>query len=213
GDKDWFTGDALAAFTDELAARASTGSPDLDAARSAGAALYRYALAMERHDQAAAARFEADVRRLVPDVIANAEAPGATLADARVTVSDVLAAEARLQLARRGFDVVPAETVEGGTRGRAPGSARAAGELAKQAELPGLALYLEIRRWDPDAPTHPAFVLVGLAASLVDPASGRVLWSADHPVRPVPTPGEVAVGPAYVTAARKVMEELLAPLG
>ena len=87
GDKDWFTGDALAAFTDELAARASTGSPDLDAARSAGAALYRYALAMERHDQAAAARFEADVRRLVPDVIANAEAPGATLADARRTLS------------------------------------------------------------------------------------------------------------------------------
>jgi len=132
---------------------------------------------------------------------------------ARVTVSDVLAAEARLQLERRGFDVVPAETVESGTHGRAPGSARAAGELAKQAELPGLALYLEIRRWDPDAPTHPAFVLVGLAASLVDPASGRVLWSADHPVRPVPTPGEVAVGPAYVTAARKVMEELLEPLG
>jgi len=87
GDKDWFTGNAFAAFADALAARASTGSPDLDVARAAGAALYRYALAVERHDQAEAARLEADVRRLVPDVIANAQAPVATLADARRTLS------------------------------------------------------------------------------------------------------------------------------
>ena len=131
----------------------------------------------------------------------------------RVTVPDVLASEARLQLARRGFDVVPAETVEHATGGRAPGSAAAAGELARHGALPGAALYLEVRRWDADAPTHPAFVLAGVAASLVDPSSGRVLWSTDRPVGPVPTPGEVALGPAYVTAARKVMEELLRPLG
>ena len=130
----------------------------------------------------------------------------------RVTVPDVLASEARLQLARRGFDVVPAETVEHATEGRAPGSAAAAGELARHGALPGAALYLEVRRWDADAPTHPAFVLAGVAASLVDPSSG-VLWSTNRAVGPVPTPGEVALGPAYVTAARKVMEELLRPLG
>jgi hypothetical protein len=131
----------------------------------------------------------------------------------RVTVPDVLASEARLQLTRRGFTVVPAEEVESATQGRAPGSPEAAAEIAARAKLSGLALYVDIRRWEPDAPTHPAFVLVGLTASLVEPATGRVVWSAEHRTSPVPTPGEVALGPAYVTAARKVMEEVLAPLG
>ena len=104
---------------------------------------------------------------------------------------------------------IPAETVEQATEGRAPGSAAAAGELARHGALPGAALYLEVRRWEADAPTHPAFVLASVAASVVDPASGRVLWSTDRRVGPVPTPGEVALGAAYVTAARKVMEDLL----
>jgi hypothetical protein len=131
----------------------------------------------------------------------------------RITVPDVLASEARLQLARRGFTVVPAEEVESATHGRAPGSPEAAAEIASRAKLAGLALWVDVRRWEPDAPTHPAFVVVGVTASLVDPASGRVVWNAERPTSPVATPGEVALGPAYVTAARKVMEELLAPLG
>ncbi len=131
----------------------------------------------------------------------------------RITVPDVLASEARLQLARRGFIVVSADQVESATQGRAPGSAEAAAEIASRAKLAGLALYLDVRRWEPDAPTHPSFVVVGVTASLVDPASGRVVWSMERPTSPVATPGEVALGPAYVTAARKVMEELLAPLG
>ena len=131
----------------------------------------------------------------------------------RITVPDVLASEARLQLARRGFTVVPPEEVESATHGRAPGSSEAAAEIAARAKLAGLALWVDVRRWEPDAPTHPAFVVVGITASLVDPASGRVVWRAERPTSPVATPGEVALGPAYVTAARKVMEELLAPLG
>jgi len=131
----------------------------------------------------------------------------------RITVPDVLASEARLQLERRGFTVVPADQVETATHGRAPGSPQAAAEIASHAKLAGLALYLDVRRWEPDAPVHPSFVLVGVTASLVDPESGSVVWSAERPTGPVPTPGEVALGPAYVTAARKVMEELLAPLG
>jgi len=131
----------------------------------------------------------------------------------RITVPEVLASEARLQLTRRGFTVVSADEVEATTQGRAPGSAEAAAEIASRAKLAGLALYLDIRRWQPDAPIRPSFVLVSLTASLVDPATGRVVWSAERATAPVPTPGEVALGPAYVTAARKVMEELLAPLG
>src|SRR6185436_1346885 len=73
GDKDWFTSEALADFTDALASRAaSTSDPTLpatdavNAARRAGAALYRYALAARQHDDDRAARYEAEVRRLVP---------------------------------------------------------------------------------------------------------------------------------------------------
>jgi hypothetical protein len=131
----------------------------------------------------------------------------------RVTVPDVVASEARVQLARRGFSVVPPDEVERAMGGHEPGSADAAADMAAQAKLGGLALYVEIRRWEPDAPTHPAFVLVALTASLVDPASHRVVWTANRPTAPVATPGEVAIGAAYVTAARKVMEEVLAPLG
>ena len=131
----------------------------------------------------------------------------------RITVPDVLASEARLQLARRGFAVVSSEEVATATQGRAPGSPEAAAEVASRARLAGLALYLDIRRWEPDAPTHPSFVLVGLTASLVDPATARVVWSAERKTSPVATPGEIALGPAYVTAARKVVEEMLAPLG
>src|ERR1700741_4607449 len=47
----------------------------------------------------------------------------------RLTVPDVLAAEARVQLVRRGIDVVPADLVENATAGRAPGSPAAAAEL------------------------------------------------------------------------------------
>jgi hypothetical protein len=135
------------------------------------------------------------------------------LRSARVTVPDVLASEARLQLESRGFRVASADEVESATQGRAPGSPEAAAEIATRAKLEGLALYVDVRRWEPDAPVHPSFVIVGLTASLVDPATARVVWTAERRTGPVATPGEVALGPAYVTAARKVMEEVLSPLG
>jgi hypothetical protein len=131
----------------------------------------------------------------------------------RVTVPDVLASEARFQLAHRGFTVVPADDVESATQGRTPGSPEAAAEIASRGKLPGLALWLDVRRWEPDAPTQPSFVLVALTASLVDPATGRVVWSAERRTAPVATPGEVTLGSAYVTAARKVIEDVLTPLG
>jgi hypothetical protein len=130
-----------------------------------------------------------------------------------VTVSDVLGTEARFQLARRGFTVVPADTVEQATDGRVPGSAAAAAEMAAHGGLPGLALWLDVRRWEPDAPTEPTFVIVALSAALIEPATGRVAWTNVLRTGPIATPGEVTRGGAYVTAARKAMERLLAPLG
>jgi spermidine synthase len=92
GDKDWFTGEALAAFYDTLDARL-LGAPDallplsdeVTAARRAGTALYHYALAAARHDDLTAARWQAEVRDLVPEVILAAESgdPGTNVAAAR----------------------------------------------------------------------------------------------------------------------------------
>ena len=106
GDKDWFTGEALDAFTEELAAR-STSTPDpvlladetLADARRAGRLLFRYALAVNRGDDAAAAGFEAEVRRLVPEVVAARErgAPVAALADARRTLGTLRAEQEQLR--------------------------------------------------------------------------------------------------------------------
>lgn len=92
GDKDWFTGESLAAFYDTLEARQAHASDPLlpasdetAAARRAGTALYHYALAAARHDDVTAARFQAEVRDLVPEVILAAEAgaPKTGLAEAQ----------------------------------------------------------------------------------------------------------------------------------
>jgi spermidine synthase len=91
GDKDWFIGEALAAFYDTLDVRLA-GVPDpilptsdeVAAARRAGLALYHYALTSAQHNNAAAARFQAEVQELVPEVIRAAESQGseASLAEA-----------------------------------------------------------------------------------------------------------------------------------
>ncbi len=130
----------------------------------------------------------------------------------RVTVGDVLLSEARFQLQEKGFEVVNRQTVETALRGRMPESPDSAVELASQGGLKNLLLYLEIRRWEPDAPVHTRFVIVALTATLVDPATGKVVWQEQRRAAPVSTPGEISVESAYVTAARKVMKEMLAPL-
>jgi hypothetical protein len=131
----------------------------------------------------------------------------------QVTVGDVLAGETRFQLAERGVPVIPAATLAQAIDGQAPQSPQAAGEIAARAKLEALALYLEIRRWEPDAPTHPAFVIVGASASLVDPVSGKVVWQLDRPAAPIATPGEVTLETAYETAARKLAAEIVSAFG
>ena len=106
GDKDWFTGESLDAFAEELASRPSSasdpmmpGDDTLADARRAGRALYRYALAARDGDGPAAARFEAEVRRLVPEVVAagERETPVAALADARRTLGALHDEQERLR--------------------------------------------------------------------------------------------------------------------
>ena len=44
---------------------------------------------------------------------------------------------------------------------------------------------------------------------LIDPKDGHVLWTMDHPSRPVSTPGVVNLGDTYTIAAQEVMEGML----
>ena len=49
-------------------------SKEIAAARRAGTALYHYAVAAARHDDAAASRYQTEVRELVPEVVLAARA-------------------------------------------------------------------------------------------------------------------------------------------
>jgi len=126
-----------------------------------------------------------------------------------VTVVDMLAAEARAQLARRGFTVVSPSVVEFALDYHTPDSVQKAAELASRDKLEGNALYIEIRRWEPDVPTSPTFVTVTLAAALIDTATGRVVWTTNRPARPVPMPGPVNQWVASQLATHKAVEDLL----
>jgi spermidine synthase len=106
GDKDWFMGEALAAFYDTLETRLQ-GTPDpllplseeVAAARRAGTALYHYALAAARHDGMTAARLQAEVRDLVPEVILAAESddPGDDTAAARQALQGLRAEQEQVR--------------------------------------------------------------------------------------------------------------------
>lgn len=130
----------------------------------------------------------------------------------RYTVSDALAVEVRTQLARRGFNVVASELVDTATAGQTPSSAHDAITAAVRNHVEGTVLYVEIKRWEADVPYHPTFVIASVTITLLDPSTGSVVWSTDHPSRPVPTPGVISVGDAYSVAAHTLVTELLAPL-
>jgi hypothetical protein len=124
-------------------------------------------------------------------------------------VGDVLAREARRQLAERGFRVTSAATVNAAAEGHVPRTPHAAAEIAVHGKLDGLVLYLEIVQWEPDDPIRTEHVIVGLSASLVDPPSRKVVWEFYRPPEAVATPGEATLEDANEAAARKVVAELL----
>jgi len=127
-----------------------------------------------------------------------------------VTVADVLAAEARSQLERRGFTVAAADAVEVALGKSPPDNPQEAAELVARSKLADTALCIEITRWEPDLLIQPKLVLVALEASLVDAATGNIVWSVHRSLRPAPTPGAVSFWAAYMIAAHEVVEELLA---
>jgi hypothetical protein len=129
-----------------------------------------------------------------------------------VTVADVLAVEVRMQLEQRGITVLPREQVDAALGNKIPSSPRDAANLASHGKLEGSVLYMEIAQWQPAQvdSLHPWRMLVAIQAHLVDVASGRVVWSAHLPLRPVPTPGAVTRADADLIAAKRVAKELFA---
>ena len=131
----------------------------------------------------------------------------------QVTIADILAAEARAQLEQRGFRVIPTTVVEEAVGDRSPNSVEEAVELAAQGRLEGNALYIEIKQWESDIPMGPICVFVSLDASLIDTASGRIVWTTHRPLQPVPIPGAINQSTAYMIAAHQVTKELLGSWG
>ena len=113
-----------------------------------------------------------------------------------VTVPDLLAEEVAATLRARGYQATGPAELDAALRDRAPANPADAARLGADAARSGFVLYLEIRRWEADAATHPAFIIVGLSASAIEVSSGREVWSARLPVHPIPTPGAATLGAA-----------------
>jgi hypothetical protein len=109
---------------------------------------------------------------------------GRALGERRETVPDLLAEKLRAILLQRGFRVVTA-----GSEG--------ASELRT-----------EIRGWEPFSADYSA-VTVALESSLVDPATGRVLWTAQRAKWRVPTPDARSSAGASATASQEIAEALI----
>jgi len=144
-----------------------------------------------------------------------AAAPGGGLFNApRLTLADVLAAAARLELVRQGFQVVDPLTVDAAVHGEAPASPEMAAQMARAAQLNATAMFIDVRLWEPNnTGMRTDGVIVALDVALVDPQTGSVVWEVRRTPKPVPLYGVVLQGQADIFVAETVMRELLAPLG
>jgi len=132
----------------------------------------------------------------------------------RLTLTDVLAAAARLELGRQGFQVVDPLTVDTAVHGQVPADAQAAAQMAREAQLNATAMFIDVRLWEPNyTGMRTDGVIVALDVTLIDPQTGNVLWQVRRSPKPVPLYGVLLQGQADVFVAETVMREVLAPLG
>lgn len=124
----------------------------------------------------------------------------------RVTVPDLVRTEARQFLRECGVRLEEPEALLG-VKSEKVGDLVAA---LNDAKFDGAALRLDVWRWESDDGTHPAFVVVGLDATLIDVASRRTVWQCRRPLRPIATPGAVTLGVADQIAARAAVADVLA---
>ena len=128
-----------------------------------------------------------------------------------MAVGDVLAQQARIRLAEKGFEVLSPNAVKVATKDRMPTSPEMAAQILREANLDAVALYIEVRRWEPTPNSRGMKadgVIVALDVMMVDPKTGRILWQVNRPSRPVPVYGVVLTGQANVIVAETVMREI-----
>jgi hypothetical protein len=132
------------------------------------------------------------------------------------TIGDLLAQQARAQLAEKGLEVLDPIDVKVATKDRMPSSPQMAAKIIEEAQLDAAALYIEVRRWEPTPDSRGMKadgIIVALDVTMVDPKTGKVLWYLRRPSRPVPLYGVLITGQANVFAAETVMKEVFAHLG
>ena len=132
------------------------------------------------------------------------------------TIGDLLAQQARAQLAEKGLEVLDPIDVKVATRGRIPTSPQIAAQIMEEARLDATALYIEVRRWEPTPDSRGMKadgVIVALNVVMVDPKTGTILWQVQRPARPVTLYGVVLTGQAHLFVAETVMKEVFAHLG
>lgn len=164
--------------------------------------------------------FPQSVRRIVvlppyqPGVTENRDATSNALAGLPSrTIGDLLAQQARAQLAQKGFEVIEPSIVKLATKDAMPTSPQIAAQIARQGNLDAAVLYIEIQRWQStpyDRGMKADGVIVALDATLMDPKTGAVLWQVHRPSRPVPVYGDMLTGQANVVVAETVTREIFA---
>jgi hypothetical protein len=122
------------------------------------------------------------------------------IADTRAAVPTQLDAALRSALRARGISAPPptGESLIG-----APTLHQAIAAVLAS-DLPAPALFIEIGKWEAENADFPAFVDVALDATLIDPGSGRILWTTHHEAGPVATRGAGSLAAAYQRAADEV---------
>ena len=101
-----------------------------------------------------------------------------------LTVRDVLAQQARIRLAEKGFEVLSPSAVKVATKDRVPTSPEMAAQILREANLDAVALYVEMRRWEPTPNSRGMKadgVIVALDVMMVDLKTGGVLWQVHRP--------------------------------
>jgi hypothetical protein len=127
-----------------------------------------------------------------------------------MTVGDVLAQQARIRLAEKGFEVLSPSAVKVATKNRVPTSPQMAAQILREANLDAVALYIEVLRWVPTmSGMKTDGVIVALDVTIVD-KTGTILWQLHRSARPVPLYGVLLTGQANVVVAETVMREVLA---
>jgi hypothetical protein len=130
------------------------------------------------------------------------------------TIGDLLAQQARAQLAEKGFEVLEPSVVKLATRDRVPTSPQMAAQILQEAHLDATALYIEVRRWEPNTSGMKIDgVIVALDVMMVDPKTGTALWRVHRSSRPVPLYGVLLRGQANIVVAETVMKEMFASVG